>query len=178
MMRLFAVMLGGTAPGANTELHDTVFVCGESLEACYPKLLDLWFGAPDGLHVDSWFELDRADGHRIELRDEPQAGADRLWFVNLGAYRPDHFGELHAAAFLVGDDPGRIKARAKAALLPDTDELHTDDLHEVDDCLEIARVGGLHVHVSADAAAGGASAPRNGWLPLPADVIAAWKAAR
>lgn len=177
-MKLFAVMLGGTAPGANTELHDTVFVCGESLEACYGRMLDLWFGAPDGLHVDSWFELAAADGHRIELRPEAPQDAARLWFVNLGAYRPGHFGELHAAAFLVGDDPAAIKARAKASLLPNTDELHTDDLHEVDDCLAIERVGGLHVHVIADAGAGDAPAPNNGWLPLPAEVIAAWKASR
>ncbi|HPF69639.1 MAG TPA: DUF1543 domain-containing protein [Candidatus Krumholzibacteria bacterium] len=178
-MKLFAVMLGGNAPKSHTELHDMVFTCGERLEDTWDQMLDQWFGAPDGLHVDSWGELERVDGHRVALRPEPQDGRLRLWFINLGAYRAGHFGELHAVAFLVDDDPARVKARAKAALLPGTDELHTDDLHEVDDCLPVERVGGLHVHLVADPAAAGASPhPRNGWLPLPAEAIAAWKARR
>ena len=177
-MRLFAVMLGGTAARANTELHDVVFACGEAIEDTWDQLLDLWFGAPDGLHVDSWAALDRVDGHRVSLRPEPPEGPDRLWFINLGAYRPQHFGELHAVTFLVGAEAAAIKARAKAALLPGTDELHTDDLHEVDDCLEVTRVGGLHVHL--EKAAGSAPDPVfvNGWLPLPPAVIAAWKGRR
>ena len=39
MLRLFSVNLGGRADGCNTELHDTVFVVGESLEATYPQLV-------------------------------------------------------------------------------------------------------------------------------------------
>jgi len=174
-MRLFAVMLGGTAPRANTELHDVVFACGEAIEDTWDQLLDLWFGAPDGLHVDSWAGLDHVDGHRISLRPEPPRGPARLWFINLGAYRPQHFGELHAVTFLVGDDAARIKARAKAALLPGTDELHTDDLHEVDDIFEVAVAGGLHVHLEPVAAAPASPIePVNGWHPLPEGVIAAY----
>ena len=37
-MKLFAVMLGGTAPGANTELHDAVFAVGETIESTYEQL--------------------------------------------------------------------------------------------------------------------------------------------
>ncbi len=178
-MKLFAVMLGGTAPGANTELHDVVFACGGAIEETWGQLLDSWFGAPDGLHVDSWAELREVDGHRVELRSEAPRGDSRLWFINLGAYRRGHFGELHAVAFLVGADPAAIKARAKEALLPGTDELHTDDLHEVDDCLAVTRVGGLHVHLEPLAEpAGGAPEFVNGWLPVPADVIQAWRARR
>ncbi|MBE0564855.1 MAG: DUF1543 domain-containing protein [Krumholzibacteria bacterium] len=177
-MRLFAVMLGGTAPGANTELHDVVFACGERIEDTWDQLLDQWFGAPDGLHVDSWAALDAVDGHRIALGPQPPVPGPRLWFINLGAYRGGHFGELHAVAFLVGDAPATIKARAKAALLPGADALHTDDLHEVDDCLEIVRVGALHVHLEPAPGSDGTPQFVNGWLPLPAEVIAAWKGRR
>ena len=34
--KLFAVYLGGRAPKANIELHDVVFVVGESIEQTYP----------------------------------------------------------------------------------------------------------------------------------------------
>ena len=47
----------------------------------------------------------------------------------------------------------------------------------MDDCLEVARVGGLHVHLEAADGAGGPECV-NGWLPLPAEVIAAWRARR
>ena len=58
MPRLFAVMLGGNcAPRSNTELHDVVFVVGDALEPTYPRLRELWFGTPEGLHVDSWLPL-------------------------------------------------------------------------------------------------------------------------
>ncbi len=113
-MRLFAVMLGGTAPRAATELHDVVFVAGERLEDTWDQLLDAWFGAPAGLHVDSWAALETVDGWRVVLRPEPPAAGPKLWFINLGAYRPGHFGELHAVAFLAGDDPAAVKVRAKA----------------------------------------------------------------
>ena len=177
-MKLFAVMLGGTAAGANTELHDVVFACGDAVEDTWDQLLDRWFGAPEGLHVDSWAELDSVDGHRVALSAAPPAGDARLWLVNLGAYRRGHFGELHAVAFLVGDDPAAIKARAKESLLRGTDSLHTDDLHEVDDCLQVARVGNLHVHVEPAADADAQPVYVNGWLPVPEAAIAAWKARR
>lgn len=177
-MKLFAVMLGGTAAGANTELHDVVFACGEAIEDTWDQLLDQWFGAPDGLHVDSWAALDLVDGHWITLRPEPAADGAKLWIINLGAYRPQHFGELHAVTFLVGEHAAGIKVRAKAALLPGTDELHTDDLHEVDDCLEVTRVGGLHVHLEMAAESSPGPVFVNGWLPLPPAAIAAWKGRR
>ena len=37
-LKLFAVYLGGSAPKANIELHDVVFVTGFSLEETYSKL--------------------------------------------------------------------------------------------------------------------------------------------
>jgi hypothetical protein len=51
--KLLAVYLGGRAFRCNTELHDVVFVAGESIEACYERLMDKWFGDPLRLHIDS-----------------------------------------------------------------------------------------------------------------------------
>ena len=47
--KLFAVYLGGRAPKCNTELHDVVFAVGASIEDTYDRLLELWFGSPEGL---------------------------------------------------------------------------------------------------------------------------------
>jgi hypothetical protein len=170
MRKLFAVFLGGKALRSNTELHDVVFVAGERLEDTYDDLLALWFGSPEGLHIDSWLEIDVVDGQRVTLRPEAPSGGPRLYFVNLGAYRADQFGELHASRILVAVDAAAAKARAKAELLQGLDMVHTDDLYDVDDCLEIGEVAGWHVHLEPSSAAG-PLVPHNGYHPLPESVI-------
>jgi len=166
-MKLFAVLLGGNcAPRSNTELHDVVFVAGERLEDTHEDLRAAWFGTPAGLHIDGWAELDLVDGHRISLRRERPAGGQRLYFVNLGGYRPQELQEAHANTFLVAASPEEAKARAKQALLQGHASVHTDDLYDVDDCLEIGEVAGWHVCLERTGEAG---CPRihNGYLPLP-----------
>lgn len=176
-MKLFAVYLGGSAPGSNTELHDVVFVAGEQIADTYEDLLTQWFGTPDSLHIDSWLELSQVDGHHITLSRTAPTGPQRLFFVNLGAYRQGEFAELHANTFLVATSHDEAKARAKQALLRGLDSVHTDDLYDVDDCLEIGQVAGLHVQLEANGEPSRLD-PVNGWHPLPAERVAAWLDAR
>ena len=171
MPRLFAVLLGGNAPRSNTELHDVVFVAGERVEDTYEELMDLWFGSVEGLHIDSWLELAAVDGYRVSLESGRADGPGRLFFVNLGAYRPGQFAELHANTFLVAGGEDEAKRRAKASLLQGMESVHTDDLYEVDDCLEIGEVAGLHVHLEAVGETPPPE-PHNGWHPLPDAAIA------
>lgn len=172
MTRLFAVLLGGRAPKGNTELHDIVFVAGETVEATYDQLLGKWFGQPDRLHIDSWMEIAAADGHRVTLGGAPTPGK-RLWYVNLGTYADDQFAELHANGLFVAASADEAKARAKAELLKGwTGDVHTDDVLDVEATLALP---GLTLGLEADPAA---PRPvfRNGYHPLPKDAIAAFKA--
>lgn len=63
--------------------------------------MDKWFGDPLRLHIDSWVEWRIVDGWRIALRPAPAAQLEKLYFINLGAYLPGQFTELHANAFVV-----------------------------------------------------------------------------
>jgi len=174
MPRLFAVMLGGNcAPHSNTELHDVVFAVGDRLEDTYPQLLELWFGTPEGLHIDSWLELRVIDGHRIVLELDATDCDRRLYFINLGGYRDGDFAEHHANAFLVADDEQEAKLRAKSTLLRGFQSVHTDDLYEVDDILQIKEVGGWHVCLEPCDEPPRLE-PINGYLPLPEELIAAY----
>jgi hypothetical protein len=167
--KLFAVYLGGRAPKCNTELHDVVFVVGPSIEATYEKLMDKWFGDPLRLHIDSWLELSQVDGFRISLSFEPSSQNEKLFFINLGAYRPGEFTELHANAFIVARDEREVKQRAKRDLLLGAQTVHTDDIFEIDDCLAIAEVDGHHVHLEpTDAPC--ALIPNNGYHIIPTSV--------
>jgi hypothetical protein len=171
---LYATCLGGRAPGARVELHDVAFAVGPSLEACHEQLLDAWFGDPDGLHIDAFARLDAVDGHRVELGREPQPDGPRLYFVNVGGYRPGEFGERHAWSFYVGTGPAEVKARAKRDLLAGKDSVHRDDLYDVDDVVAVPAAGGWHVHLTP---APGVARPEivNGYFPLPRATIEAWK---
>lgn len=148
-MKLFAVYLGGRALKCNTELHDVVFVVGETIEDTYDQLMDKWFGTPEGLHLDSWMEIHAVDGHSISLQREKTESAKRLYFVNLGAYIPGQFTEAHANTFIVAENERDVKTRAKAELLRGLQTVHTDDLFDIDDCLEISDINGYHVMLTA-----------------------------
>ncbi len=171
--KLFAVYLGGRAPRCNTELHDVVFVVGESIETSYERLMDKWFGNPLKLHVDSWLELQVVDGYRISLSSQPAAAGRKLYFINLGAYLPGQFTELHANAFVVAASEAEVKQRAKAELLRGTQSVHTDDLYDIDDCLEIGEVDGQHVHLEPTSEQMTLE-PHNGYHIIPPEVVKAY----
>ena len=175
--KLLAVYLGGRAPRCNTELHDIVFVVSESVEAAYEKLMDKWFGDPLRLHIDSWMELRVVDGYRISLQSQPPAEGLKLFFINLGAYAPGQFTELHANAFVVAANEVDVKKRAKGELLRGAQSVHTDDLYDIDDCLEISEVDGQHIHLEPTTERA-ALDPQNGYHIIPPPVLAAYAASR
>jgi hypothetical protein len=175
--KLFAVYLGGRAPKCNTELHDVVFVVGESIGETYDQLMDKWFGDPLRVHIDSWIELRIVDGYRISLGRAPVDEAKRLYFINLGAYLPGQFTELHANAFVVASNEREVKSRAKGELLRGTQSVHTDDLYDIDDCLEIAEVDGHHIHLEPTSESQ-PFAPSNGYYIIPKEAVTAYAARR
>lgn len=154
-----------------------VFVVGASIEATYEQLMDKWFGDPLRLHIDSWLELDVIDGYRVTLRSEPATQSEKLYFINLGAYRPGEFTELHANAFLVATDEKTVKQRAKRELLRGTLQVHTDDLYDIDDCLEIAEIDGFHLHLEPTTETR-PFAPNNAYHVIPKAVVRAYAASR
>jgi hypothetical protein len=171
--KLFAVYLGGRASRCNTELHDVVFVVGKSIDECYEGIMDKWFGDPLRLHIDSWMELRCVDGYRISLQRRPPTHEKKLFFINLGAYLPGQFTELHANAFVVASNEREVKKRAKADLLHGTQSVHTDDLYDIDDCLEISQVDGLAVRLEP-ASEFVANQSCSAYHVIPAEVVDAY----
>jgi hypothetical protein len=151
---LFLVVLGGRAPGCHIELHDVRFVAGATLEATIPELRRQWFGRREGLHLDAYMAVRAVDGWAVRLGCEPAAPRpERLWFVNLGAYRPDSLAELHQFGLVVARSPQAAKAAAKRQWLRGAMQQHKDDLCAVDDCLEIGQLellGGERWHVQLE----------------------------
>jgi hypothetical protein len=151
---LFLVVLGGRATGCHIELHDVRFVAGTTIEAAIPELRRQWFGRREGLHLDAYLAVRAVDGWAVSLgRQPPALRPERLWFVNLGAYRPDSLAELHHFGLVVARSPQAAKAAAKRQWLRGALHLHKDDLSAVDDCLAIEQLellGGERWHVQLE----------------------------
>jgi len=138
---LFLVVLGGRMASSHIELHDVRFVAGRSIDDTLPELRRQWFGRREGLHLDSFMAVRAVDGYAVRLGREPSApGPERLWFVNLGAYRPDSLAELHHFGLVVATSAVAAKAAAKRQWLKGSLQQHKDDLWAVDDCLAIEQL--------------------------------------
>lgn len=154
--KLFAVLLGGRAPGCHIELHDVVFTVGDSIEQTYPKLVKKWFGSSKGLHIDSYVELSYVDGHQLTVSKQanPNNNNLKLFFINFGGYKPNFFGEIHETGFYVGKDKNEALRRARHDLCVGSVLQHRDDVlvvgekveKEVDDILELNTLDGYYIH--------------------------------
>ncbi len=149
-LRLFVVMLGGRHARANTEVHDVVFAVAPEIGQTYAQLRQQWFGESVGLHLDSWMTVDGVEDWQVRLsQDVPAIDAPTLFFVNLGGYVEGEFGEAHRYLLVVAADAVEAKRKALAQAEAQWIKPHRDALLEVDSCLPVGPIGGLHVHLVA-----------------------------
>lgn len=142
---LFVVMLGGKHPRAKIEVHDIAFVVADTLEQAYPQLREGWFGSPRGVHIDSWMQVDGVESWRVELSPlAPLPNSPRLYFLNLGGYESQTFGEAHHYVLVVAKE---AMAKGKRQVLSHWTQAHTDAVLDVDDCLPIDFVSGRYMHL-------------------------------
>ena len=155
---LFLVVVGGRSPKANIELHDVRWVIGSKIEDTFDQLRNDWFGADNGLHIDSYKKIDSIDGYKINLINkesrEPQnkiskkgrISNKKLWFVNIGGYDPTSMQEKHEFGLIVASCPSEAKNKAKSKWLIDCKKRHKDDIsavknfNDVDDCEVIKNI--------------------------------------
>jgi hypothetical protein len=145
-MKLFLLILGCRPNGRNTEQHDTFFGIGDSLSDVLPQIENFW---PDGgkIHIDSWREVTAVDGYSVKVFDKetaPAASANKLFFLNLGGYKPADMEEYHYKLLSVAvDKVAAISAAKQTAFYMHTGfkgaTSHIDDKYgvDVDDVYEI-----------------------------------------
>ena len=136
-MKLFMFYVGGDCANSNVELHDVRFSVGETPEDCRDDLRKQWWGDPKSLHLDCWGEVEQADGYDVAITPVvSEGGMDKLFFVNLGGYDPQEFGELHNNILLVAANARAATAKAltriKSWALP-----HKDNVFEVEKAVDV-----------------------------------------
>lgn len=137
MTKLFMVYIGGTAGNCNIEVHDIRFVTGERIEDTYQQLRQQWYGHGKGLHLDSYMQVTNIDGYKIEISSTPANQKEKLFFVNLGGYKPDSLAEQHEFGLFVAESKRDACEKAKRVLLINSLQQHKDDVFDIDDCFAV-----------------------------------------
>lgn len=146
-MNLYMYYLGGTAPGANIELHDVQFAVVEAPEEGFSEIAERWFGEKSRLHVDIITRINWADGYDVSIGGEPDTSGQRLYFVNMGGYIAGEVIERHTYDLIVAKDEAEAKAKAKDTFVRDYDIPHRDALIDVDGFLALSEIGGRHIRL-------------------------------
>lgn len=131
MKKLFAVGIGGKVEKANIEVHDVQFVIADKIEDTFQTLRDNWYG--DRLHMDEYKVVEGADGYRIELAESPQQTEQELYFVNMGGYTKEQFGELHEHALFTAKSEEETREKGNTGLLSQADTRHVDAVFRLEE---------------------------------------------
>jgi hypothetical protein len=148
-LKLYMLLLGCKPPVRLTEQHDIFFGIAGSLNELVPAIIEAWPEAPK-IHIDAWREVTEVDGYTISIvpKEKMPAQPEKLFFLNLGGYKPEVFEEFHYKMLAVGPDKGVAITQAKATAffkhtgfegasshIDDKYGVDVDDLYEIEDIL-------------------------------------------
>jgi Domain of Unknown Function (DUF1543) len=147
-LKLFFLILGCKPKDRLTEQHDVFFGVGNNINELLPAIKNSW---PDAkLHIDSWRELTSVDGFRLTIvpKQEQTADGNKLFFLNLGGYKPGDMEEYHYKLFCVAANKGEAVTRSKntafyrhtgfagaTSHIDDRYGIDVDDIYEIEDIL-------------------------------------------
>lgn len=151
-LKLYMLLLGCRPKGRHTEQHDVFFGIGTKLADLIPDMLQFWPEAKGVLHVDAWREVTRVNGYTVQVVEKiPQpAFSDtlKLFFINLGGYKPNEFDEFHYKMLVACAGKGTAVATAKKTAfyqhtgfkgatshIDDKYGVDVDDMYEIKDIL-------------------------------------------
>ncbi|WP_394522645.1 DUF1543 domain-containing protein [Lacrimispora sp. JR3] len=148
MKQLFAVGIGGGIKNANIEVHDVQFVVADAIEDTYEILKKNWYG--DNLHMDEYAVIEGADGYRLSIEDHPLDAEKELYFIYMGGYAKEIFGELHQFGLFAASDEAEAREKGKKELLKDADESHVDRVRKLNDCIKPTDGKTYYIHLIPD----------------------------
>ena len=153
-VKLFMLLLGCKPPQRNTEQHDVFFGIGSELKDLLPDIFSFWHEAKEKIHIDAWREVTRVDNYTVSILPRAQVATDqitqgaKLFFINLGGYKPGEFEEFHYKMLVAGADKGIAVQQAKQTAfyrhtgfkgatshVDDKYGIDVDDLYEINDIL-------------------------------------------
>lgn len=148
---LFMCQLGCKPKGRNTEQHDFFFSIGDSITDILSDIREFWPEAAitKNFHIDSYRQVTLEGGYVLWVKDREESDKAfehewRAFFINLGGYKKDEFGEFHyTGLFIAANKADAIKMAKETAFFEHTGyegaRSHIDDEYgiDVDDVYEI-----------------------------------------
>lgn len=151
-LKLFMALLGCKPAGRNIEQHDIFFGIGEGIKDLVPQIIASWPEANGRIHLDAWRQVAQCDGYNIDviLKEEMKAllPATKLFFINLGGYKPGEFEEFHYKMIVAAADKGVAIQQAKQTVfyrhtgytgatshVDDKYGIDVDDIYDITDIL-------------------------------------------
>ncbi len=149
------LLLGCKPKGRHTEQHDIFFTIGTSLKAIVPDIKAFW---PDGgtIHIDAWREVSSIDNYGIAIKKnnknnysaEAITPTPKLFFINLGGYKPGEFEEYHYRTIIPAANKAEAIKKAKESAfylhtgfkgasshIDDKYGIDVDDFYKIEDIL-------------------------------------------
>lgn len=151
-LKLFKLLLGCKPEGRFTEQHDIFFGIAGSLKELIPHIKGAWPEAKGKIHIDAWREVNHVDEFRITVKQRSEQAVaeepvNRLFFINLGGYKPGEFDEFHYKMLVAATNSSEaIKASKRTAFFKHTGfkgaPSHIDDKYgvDVDDVYNVAEI--------------------------------------
>ncbi|GGD35744.1 DUF1543 domain-containing protein [Flavobacterium orientale] len=112
---LFMVMLGAKPTGRVTEQHDIFFGIGKSLTDLIPEMNSFWPEAKGNIHIDAWRRISKVENYSVKIspRNEGVTMNEKLFFINLGGYKPNEFEEFHYKVVTIATNKATAIKKAK-----------------------------------------------------------------
>jgi len=148
-MKLFMVLLGCRLKGRNTEQHDIFFGIASEIKELIPSFETFWPEAKGKMHIDAWREITTVNGFDVKIIERHKyqnikESKEKLFFLNLGGYKPNEFDEFHYKMISVKTNLAEAIKEAKQNSFYKHfgfkgAESHVDDKYgiDVDDACEI-----------------------------------------
>ena len=150
--KLFMLLLGCKPAGRRTEQHDIFFGIGDTLRDLLPDIYAFCPEADQKIHIDSWRAITQVDGYTVQVIPRNKApqnpAAVKLFFLNLGGYKPNDLEEYHYKMLAACADKGLAVQQAKQTAfylhtgfsgaishIDDKYGVDVDDVYESDDIL-------------------------------------------
>jgi hypothetical protein len=149
---LYFFLIGCRPSGRNIEQHDVFFTIASSLIQAVSDINNFWPEAKDKIHIDAWRIITETDGYSIDVIHKNKSNAsgqsEKLFFINLGGYKPDEFEEFHYKLLIVSENKSAAINKAKQTAfykhtgfkgaeshIDDKFGIDVDDIYQVDDIL-------------------------------------------
>ncbi|MCS3553968.1 MULTISPECIES: DUF1543 domain-containing protein [unclassified Sphingobacterium] len=156
-MNLFMLLLGCKPSGRHVEQHDIYFGIAERLGELVPSIEAYWPEAKGEIHVDAWRAVTKVGSYQISISEEPvNNGSLKLYFVNMGGYKPNDMEEYHYKEMVVAYSLEEAKEVAKETVFfkhhisPHIDDkygIDVDDVYEIEELLSSLFKGKYYVKI-------------------------------